>query len=122
MNDFKIENLRVKFLDLTAKEGIEISQSLMSAISFNNSGESTIDMGKFCKESINLIVSKLRIETKDADGKMTFKNVNSIEELALFFKNPLVAFEITSCFFQYLSPFLNSIGGLKDSKMGGFLA
>ncbi len=121
MNDFKIENLRVKFLDLNAKEGVEISQSLMSAISFNSTGESNIDMGKFCKESINLIVNKLQVETKDADGKMTFKNVNSVEELALFFKNPLIAFEITSCFFQYLSPFLNSISGLKDSKVNSYL-
>lgn len=119
--EFIIENLKVKFLDLTALEGVEISQSLMSAITFSKDGDSSIDMGRFAKQSFNLIVKKLQVQVKDADGKESYKLVGNVEDLQLFFKNPLISFEITSCFFQYLTPFLNSLTGLSGSKSPAFL-
>ncbi|RDU70423.1 hypothetical protein CQA66_08420 [Helicobacter aurati] len=108
---YKIENLNVKFLPLTAREGIKVTESLLGCIKNNEN----VDIAKFSKDSLELIISKLQVETQDASGS-SYKNVGDIDSLALFFKSPLVSLEIVTYFMDYLSPFLNSIKGLNTLK------
>lgn len=108
---YKIEGLNVKFLPLTAREGVKVTESLLACISNNQD----VDIAKFSKDSLELIISKLQVETQDASGS-SYKNVGDVDSLSLFFKSPLVSLEIVIFFVDYLTPFLNSIKGLNTMR------
>lgn len=108
---FKIEDLECEFVPLTAREGLQVSENFMSCMNVGTTTENTsIDVGKFSKTSIDLILSKLVVMH---EGKR--ESVKDVDSLSLFFKNPLVSIEIVANFINYLTPFFHSLQGLSNT-------
>lgn len=108
-NKFTIENLECEFLPLTAREGMQVSENFMSCMNISNNADSNIDIGKFSKLSMDIILKKLVVIN---NGKR--ESVKDVDSLSLFFKNPLVSIEIVVCFINYLTPFFHSLKGLSN--------
>ena len=106
---FMLEDLECRFAPLTIKEGITISENLMSCMPLkigNDSKEnsSEVDLGKFSKLSIKLILSKLQVKNNDK-----FENVGDETGLSLYFQNPLISMNIVMQFMEYITPFFQTL-------------
>lgn len=108
-NKFTIDNLECEFLPLTTREGMQVSENFMSCMNISNDTNSNIDIGKFSKMTMDIILKKLIV---NYNGKK--ESVKDVDSLALFFKNPLVSIEIVVAFINYLTPFFHSLKGLNN--------
>ena len=106
---FMLENLECKFAPLTIKEGITISENLMSCMPLkvsveNEQSNSEVDLGKFSKMSMKIILSKLQVKNNDK-----FENVGDETGLTLYFTNPLISMNIVMQFMEYITPFFQNL-------------
>lgn len=107
---FEIENLKCEFLPLTAREGLQVSENFMSCMNISaNSENNSIDIGKFSKLSMEIILHKLVVIYNNKR-----ESIDNVDSLGLYFKSPLVSIEIVTQFIQYLTPFFHSLKGLNN--------
>lgn len=106
VSTFQLGGYTCKWEPLTTREGLKVSEALMSSMPMGGSGDA--DMGEFSRRCFDLVLSKLRVKVNDE-----FRGVRNHEELGIIFTNPLVSLDIITNFMTYITPFLHCLENLK---------